>query len=71
MYKGVEGPRTRLIVLAIITGSHFRRGRRFTIFEPDETNFAENTEKEGSLWKCLLYSTDHILRSHLNAKGFC
>ena len=40
MYKVVEGRSTRPIVLSVITGSYFRRRRRFTIFEPDETKFS-------------------------------
>ena len=40
LYKAVKGPSTRLIVLSMIAGSYWRHRRRFTIFEPDEMNFA-------------------------------
>ena len=39
MYKSVEGPSTRPAVLSIIYGSHCRRRRSLTIFEPDEMKF--------------------------------
>ena len=39
MYKAVKGPSTRPIVFSMITGSYWRRRRRFTIFEPDEMKF--------------------------------
>ena len=39
IYKVVEGPSTRPIVLAMINGSYCRRRRRLTIFEPDEKKF--------------------------------
>ena len=38
--NAVEEPRTKPIVLLMITGSYFRRRRRLTIFERDETIFA-------------------------------
>ena len=40
LYKAVEEPSTRPIILLMITGSYFRRRLRLTIFEPDETKFA-------------------------------
>ena len=40
LYKAVEWPSTRPIVLSMITGPYFRRRRRLTILEPDETKFA-------------------------------
>ena len=36
LYKTVEGPSTRLIILSMINGSYCRRRRRLTIFETDE-----------------------------------
>ena len=42
LYKDVEGPNTRPIVLSMITGSYFRRRTRSTILEPDETKFASH-----------------------------
>ena len=42
LYKAVEGPSTRLIVLSMITWSYFRRRRHLTILEPDETKFASH-----------------------------
>ena len=45
MYNAVEGPRTRPIVLSMITGSYCRRRRRLTIFELDEMKFGV------SLWR--------------------
>ena len=39
MYKVVERPSTRPIVLSMINGSYCRRRRRLTIFEPDEVKF--------------------------------
>ena len=42
LYKAVEGPRTRPIVLSVIFGSYFRRRRRLTILEPDQTKFASH-----------------------------
>ena len=39
MYKAVEGPSTRPIVLSKIDGSYIRRRRRLTIFESDEMEF--------------------------------
>ena len=41
-YKAVEGPSTRPIVLSMISGSYFRRHRRLTILEPDQTIFASH-----------------------------
>ena len=38
LYKAVQGPSTRPIVLSMINGSYCRRRRRLTIFEPDEMN---------------------------------
>ena len=40
LYRAVEGPNTRPIVLSMIAGSYFRRRKRLTILEPDQTNFA-------------------------------
>ena len=40
LYKAVEGPCTRPIVLSMITTSNLRRRRCFIVFEPDETKFA-------------------------------
>ena len=37
LYKAVEEPSTRLIVLSMITGSYIQRPRRLTIFQTDET----------------------------------
>ena len=42
LYKVVEGPNTRHIVLSMITGSYCRRRRRLPIFGPDETKFASH-----------------------------
>ena len=42
LYKALEGPSTRSIVLSIITGSYLRRRRRVTILESDETKFASH-----------------------------
>ena len=42
LYKALEGPTTRPIVLSMITGSYFRRRRRLTILEPDESKFASH-----------------------------
>ena len=42
LYKAVEGPSTKSIVLSMINGSYFRRRRRLTILEPDETKFSSN-----------------------------
>ena len=39
LYKAVQGPSTRPIVLSIITGSYCRCRRRLTIFEHDEMKF--------------------------------
>ena len=39
LYKAVQGPSTRPIVLSMINGSYCRRRRRLTIFEPDEMKF--------------------------------
>ena len=39
LYKAVQGPSTRPIVLSMITGSYCRRRRRLTIVEPDEMKF--------------------------------
>ena len=39
LYKAVQGPSTRPIVISMITGSYYRRRRRFTIFEPNEMKF--------------------------------
>ena len=39
LYKVVEGPSTRHIVLSMINGSYCRRRRRLTIFEPDDIKF--------------------------------
>ena len=38
LYKAVQVPSTRPIVLSMINGSYCRRRRRLTIFEPDEMN---------------------------------
>ena len=35
-----EGPSTKPMVFSMISGSYFRRRRRLTILEPDETKFA-------------------------------
>ena len=40
LYKAVKGPSTRPIVVSMITGSCWRRLRRFTIFDPEEMKFA-------------------------------
>ena len=42
LYKAVEGPSTRHIVFSMISGSNFRRRRRLTILEPDQTKFASH-----------------------------
>ena len=39
MYKAVQGPSTRPIVLSMTNGSNCRRRRRLTIFERDEMKF--------------------------------
>ena len=39
LYKAVEGPSTKPISISMINGSYCRRGRRLTIFEPDEMKF--------------------------------
>ena len=39
LYKAVQGPSTRPIVVSMINGSYCRRRRRLTIFEPDEMKF--------------------------------
>ena len=39
LYKAVQWPNTRPIVLSMITGSYCRRRRRFTMFEPNEMKF--------------------------------
>ena len=39
LYRAVEAPSTRPIVLSMINGSYCRRRRRLTIFEPDEMKF--------------------------------
>ena len=39
LYKAVDGPSIRPIVLSMINGSYCRRRRRITIFEPDEMKF--------------------------------
>ena len=39
LYKAVEGPSTRPIVLSMINGPYCPRRRRLTIFEPDEMKF--------------------------------
>ena len=39
LFKTVEGPSTRLIVLTMINLSYCRRRIRFTIFEPDVLKF--------------------------------
>ena len=40
MYKIVEGPSTKPLVLSMVTGSYLQRRRRLTIYEPDEMKFA-------------------------------
>ena len=40
LYKAVNGPRTRHIVLSNMAGSYWRHRRRFIYFEPDEIKFA-------------------------------
>ena len=52
LYKVVEGPSTRPIVLSMINGSYYRRRRRLTIFRPDEM-------KSLCLWPSLLFKLDH------------
>ena len=42
LYKAVQGPNTRPIVLSMVIGSYFRRRRRLTFLEPDETKFASH-----------------------------
>ena len=43
VYKVVAGSiSTKPLVLSMITGSYFRRRRRLTICEPDETIFASH-----------------------------
>ena len=42
LHKAVEGPSTRPMDLSMINGSYFRRGRRLTILEPDETKSASH-----------------------------
>ena len=42
LYKAVEGPSTRPIILLMITGSYCRHRRSCTIFEPDEMKFGVN-----------------------------
>ena len=39
LYKAVQGPSTRHIVLSMINGSYCRRRRRLTIFKPEEMKF--------------------------------
>ena len=56
LFKAVEGPSRRPIILSMITGLYFRRWRRLTIFEPNETKFALH-------WPSLVfYRLDHSRR---------
>ena len=55
LYKVVEGPSTRPIVLSMINGSYCRRRRSLTIFEPDEMKF-------GVFCPSLICKLDHCRR---------
>ena len=55
MYKAVEGPNTRHMVLSVITGSYCQRWRRLTIFAPCEIKFAGPLTLQAvqTIWRAL------------------